>query len=131
MRRSDAQLLGKVIQTRGGFGHREHVELAWSYLRLYPLAEAEGVMVAAIRHVARQHGAEEKYHETITRAWLRCVAVHMQRWGAESFEAFIERNPALLDGGLLEHFYSRALVFGGDARAAWVDPDLRPLPTLA
>lgn len=51
--------------------------------------------------------------------------------GAESFEAFIERNPDLLDGKLLEHFYSRELIFGEPARSVWVDPDLRPLPTLA
>jgi hypothetical protein len=131
MRRSDIELLEKIIRTRGGFGHREHLELAWTYLRLYPIREAEGVMVAAIRHVARRHGAEEKYHETITRAWLQFVAVHMQRWGAGSFEEFIERNPDLLDVKLVEHFYSRKLIFGEPARVAWVDPDLRPLPTLA
>ena len=88
-------------------------------------------MGAAIRHVARRQGAEGKYHETLTRAWLRCVAVHMRRWGAESFEQFIERNPDLLDGKLLEHFYSRDRIFGEPARAGWVDPDLRPLPTLS
>ena len=131
MRRSDAGVLDEIIRTRGGFGHREHLELAWTYLRLHPIEEAQGVMIAAIRHIARRHGAEEKYHETITRAWLRFVAVHMRRWGAESFEEFIERNPDLLDGQLLEHFYSRELIFGGPARVAWVDPDLRPLPTLA
>jgi hypothetical protein len=87
-------------------------------------------MSAAIRHVARRHGAEGKYHETITRAWVRCVAVHMQRWGAESFEEFIKGNAALLDGKLLEHFYSQHVIFGEPARTTWVDPDLRPLPTL-
>ena len=54
----------------------------------------------------------------------------MQRWGAQSFEEFIERNPELLDGKLVEHFYSRELIFSDSARAVWVDPDLRPLPTL-
>ncbi|MGZ4249746.1 MAG: hypothetical protein ACXVUE_15745 [Solirubrobacteraceae bacterium] len=131
MRKADVELLDQIIGTRGGFGHREHLELAWTYLRLYPVEEAEGVIIAAIRHVARRHGAEQKYHETITRAWLRCVAVHRQRWGAESFADFIERNPELLDGRLLEHFYSRELIFGEPARAVWVDPDLRPLPALA
>jgi hypothetical protein len=70
------------------------------------------------------------HHETITRAWLQFVAVHTQRWGAESFKAFIETNPDLLDRKLIEHFYSPGLIFGGPARAAWVDPDLRQLPAL-
>jgi hypothetical protein len=130
MRRSDLEVLDQIVQVRGGFGHREHLELAWTYLRVYPIEEAEGVMTAAIRHIARRHEAEQKYHQTITRAWLQFVAVHMQRWGAESFEEFIERNPELLDGKLVEHFYSRELIFSDCARAVWVDPDLRPLPTL-
>ena len=131
MRRSDVDVLDKIIRARGGFGHREHLELAWSYLRLHPTEEAQRVMIAAIRHIARRHGAEGKYHATITVAWLQCVAVHMQRWRAESFAEFIERNPALLDRKLLDHFYSRELIVGEPARSGWVDPDLRPLPTLA
>jgi hypothetical protein len=131
MRRSDVTILEEIIRARGGFGHREHIELAWSYLRVYPVDTAEGVMIAAIRHIAERHGAPGKYHETITRSWLRCVAVHMQRWGAETFEGFIGRNSDLLDRALLQHFYSRELIFGESARAVWVDPDLRPLPALA
>jgi hypothetical protein len=131
MRSFDVKVLERIVRTRGGFGHREHLELAWNYLRVYPIEEAEPVMIAAIRHIARGHGAEGKYHETITRAWLRFTAVHMQRWGAESFEEFIERNPDLLNGKLIEHFYSPELIFGEPARAVWVGPDLRPLPMLA
>jgi hypothetical protein len=130
MRKGDVEIVEEIIQSRGGFGHREHLELAWTYLRRYPIDEAAGVMTAAVRHVARGHGAEDKYHETITRAWLHFVAVHMQRWGAESFEAFLELNPDLLDRRLIEHFYSPGLIFGGPARAACVDPDLRQLPAL-
>jgi hypothetical protein len=32
---------------------------------------------------------------------------------------------------LIEHFYSRELVFSESARAVWADPDIRPLPALA
>jgi hypothetical protein len=55
----------------------------------------------------------------------------MQRWPADSFEAFIEGNPALLDRHPIEHFYSRELIFGESARAAWMEPDRHRLPTLA
>lgn len=87
-------------------------------------------MVEAIRHIARLHGAEGKYHETITRAWIHFVAVHIQRWGAESFEEFIERNSDLLDSKLIEHFYSPELIRSEPARADWVAPDLHRLPAL-
>jgi hypothetical protein len=131
MRKRDLQLVQEVLETRGGFGHREHLELAWNYLRFYPSDEAGEVMVAAIRHVARLHGAEGKYHETMTRAWLHLVAVHVKRWGADSFEVFLARNPDLLDVRLIEHFYSREVILSEPARAAWTAPDQRPLPVLA
>jgi len=131
MRKRDLQLVQEIVEARGGFGHREHLELAWNYLRVYSIDEAGEAMVAAIRHVARLHGAENKYHETITRAWLHFVAVHAKRWGADSFESFLERNPDLLDSKLIQHFYSRELIFSEPARAAWTAPDLRRLPALS
>ncbi len=88
-------------------------------------------MVTGIRLVARRHGAEDKYHETMTRAWLHFVAVHNQRWGADRFDEFIKRNPALLDSGLIQHLYSRELILSQPARAGWSTLDLRPLPALA
>ena len=130
MRKRDLQALQEILASRGAFGHREHLELAWNLLRRYPIDEAAEIMVAAIRHVARLHGAEDKYHETMTRAWLHFVAVHTQRWGAESFEAFVERNPDLLDRTLIERFYSPELIFSESARVAWAVPDIRPLPAL-
>jgi hypothetical protein len=86
---------------------------------------------AAIRRVARLHGAEEKYHATITRAWLHFVAVHIERWGADSFEEFLESNRELLDSKLIQHFYSRELLRSEPARVSWTSPDLRRLPALA
>jgi hypothetical protein len=130
MRKRDLQILHQILESRGGFGHREHLELAWKLLRRYPIDEAAESMVAAIRHVAQLHGADDKYHETITRAWLHFVAVHTQRWGAESFEDFIERNPDLLDPRLIEHFYSRELILSESARLVWEIPDIRQLPAL-
>jgi hypothetical protein len=131
MQKRHLRVLQEILRSRGGFGHREHLELAWSYLRLYSIDEANEAMVAAIRHVARLHGAEDKYHETITRAWLHLVAVHGQRWSADSFETFMDLNPDLLNSKLLQHFYSRELILSEPARAAWTAPDLRPLPALA
>lgn len=67
----------------------------------------------------------------MTRAWLHCVAVHARRWGAGDFDAFLKRNPELLDRGLLAHFYSSELIGSDRARAGWSEPDLRALPALA
>jgi hypothetical protein len=54
MRKQDLQILHEILESRGGFGHREHLELAWTYLRRYPTDEAAKVTVAAIQRIARQ-----------------------------------------------------------------------------
>lgn len=115
----------------GKFGHREHLELAWNYLDRYPLAVAKRAMASAIRRIAAEHGAADKYHETLTLAWVHLVAVHRERWPASTFGEFIGRNPQLLDSHLLDGHYSSDVLWRGGARAAWTEPDLRTLPVLA
>jgi hypothetical protein len=131
VRECDLNALNDLIESRGGFGHREHLELAWDLLHRYSVNEASDVMADLIRDLALRHGAADKYHETITRTWLQCVAVHTQRWDADTFETFIERNPDLLNRDLLNHFYSRELIKSDTARADWAVPDIRQLPALA
>lgn len=48
MRTCDREVLEKLLEIRGEFGHREHLELAWTYLRTYAPEEAAESMVAAI-----------------------------------------------------------------------------------
>lgn len=124
-------ILHEVLARGQGFGHRQHLELAWRYLEKHEPQEAGVLLADAIRKVAAAHGAPDKFHATVTAAWVRCVAVHRQRWPARSFDEFIERNHALLDATLLERHFSRSLLFSDKARSAVVEPDLRPLPALA
>jgi hypothetical protein len=124
-------ILHEILARGEGFGHRQHVELTWRCLEDHTPDQALAIVADAIRHVAAAHGASDKYHATLTSAWVRCVAVHRERWPAASFDEFIERNPALLDAKLLEHFYSPNLLFSDGARAGITSPDLHPLPTLA
>ncbi len=130
MRPTDLRVLEAVVGKAGKFGHREHVELAWRYLDRHPLAAAKQAMASAIRHVAAQHGASDKYHETLTLAWVHLVAVHHERWPAGTFEEFIARNSQLLDSRLLDEHYSSDVLWTGGARSSWTEPDLRALPML-
>jgi hypothetical protein len=131
VRPTDLRVLEGVLAKAGRFGHRQHLELAWRYLDRYPLAVAKQAMTAAIRHVAAEHGAADKYHETLTLAWVHLVAVHRERWPAGTSEEFIVRNPMLLDSHLLDEHYSPDVLWSGGARAAWTEPDLRALPALS
>jgi hypothetical protein len=127
----DRQILHDVLGRGDGFGHRQHIEITWRYLALHDASEAVDSVATAIRQVAAAHGQPAKFHQTITRSWVQCVAVHRERWPADSFEDFLDRNPQLLDAGLLGHFYSPGLLASPEARSQWVDPDLHALPVLA
>jgi hypothetical protein len=127
----DRQVLHDILGRGDGFGHRQHVELAWRYLTRHDPDQAADSVAGAIRTVAEAHGQPGKFHQTITRSWVQCVAVHQERWPAATFPEFIDANAPLLDTGLLGHFYSPQLLASPEARARWVAPDLRALPALA
>ena len=124
----DLRDLERIVGAHGRFGHREHVELAWTYLGRYRLEQATDAMSAAVRHLAGEHGMPDRYHETLTRSWVRLVDVHRRDSDARSFDEFIAANSGLLHRHLLERHYSRDLIAGHGARAEWTEPDLRPLP---
>jgi len=129
----DRQDLRRIIDAAGGFGHREHLELAYRLLSRHRIADAEAAMTGALREVAAAHGMPERYHDTLTRSWVRLIAVHRRRWDAATFDAFMERaeNRPLLERALLDGHYTRELLFSGRARAGWVAPDVAPLPSAA
>jgi hypothetical protein len=131
MRKQDLDILQSIVVTRGGFGHREHLELVWSYLQIYDAAATHRAVRAAIRHLASAHGAPDKYHETITRSWVHLVVLHRAESAAESFDEFIGGNSGLLNRHLLEAHYSREVLSSPEARVRWTEPDLRELPTAA
>lgn len=88
---------------------------------------AEPRTIAAIRRVAA-HGAIEKYHETITRFWLRLVARHLREDSpAAAFDDFLSGSPGLLDTGLVRRRYRPETLAGEQARREWVEPDLKRL----
>jgi hypothetical protein len=126
----DLGALQSLLARHGRFGHREHLELAWTYLGRYPARRAARAMAVAIQHLAATHGASAKYHDTITGSWVHLVAVHRQRCEGETFDDFLARNPELLDQRLLEAHYSPALLWSEEARSHWVPPDIRSLPAL-
>jgi len=111
------------------FGHREHLRLAWLCLSRQGEQHGAASTIAAVRRVAAALGASEKYHETITRFWLRLVAHHIKRDPVvASFDDFLLNSPRLLDPGLMRRHYRPETLAGERARREWVEPDLIPLP---
>ena len=111
------------------FGHREHVRLAWLYLRGHGWEEGTRRIRETIRRYATALGAPGKYHETLTRAWCACVQGALEETpGLEAFDAFVEAHAELLDGRLLERHYRKETLGTAAAKEGWVEPDLEPLP---
>ena len=91
------------------FHHADHLRLALAYLTdSASVAEAADRMAGAVRAFARAAGQEQKYHHTLTVAWVRLVA-------------------RLLDRGLPLAYYSPDRLSSREARERWVEPDVQPL----
>ena len=120
-------LFAEVVGDTGRFGHREHVHVTWLAVRRFGTAEAVEVISDGIRRTARYAGAPQKYHATVSRAWVELVACHSGT-GEEDFDAFLARYPDLLDKRLLSRFYRSTTLASVAARSGWVEPDLHPIP---
>jgi hypothetical protein len=86
------------------FHHADHVRVAFIYLRRYSLLEALQKFSASLRRFASANGKPQRYHETITWAYMFLVG---ERMGQESWEVFARNNPDLLDWerSILKKFY--------------------------
>ncbi len=123
-----SELMAEVMATADRFAHRQHVHLTWLAVRRYGTAAAIDLVSEGIQGVARYAGAPQKYHTTISRAWVELVGHHAEHCAAADFDTFAERNAALLDKRLLTRFYRPATLAAADARTGWVSPDLAPFP---
>ena len=76
------------------------------------------------------NSATSGYHETVTHAYVRLIA---GLFADCSGQPLPERISTLVNGPLGERdallrFYSRETLMSPQARAEWVEPDVRPLP---
>jgi len=82
------------------------------------------------RFLAHVGAPLDKYHETLTRAWILAVAHFINQTPPRaSADELIERNPQLLDSRVMLTHYSVELLFSDRARGAFVEPDLERIPS--
>jgi hypothetical protein len=123
------RLLHEIVPPDGGFGHRQHVHLAFLTTRAHGTGPAIARISSWIRYIAAYERAPQKYNATVTRAWTEIVGHHVRADPAVAdFAEFAGRHPALLDKRLLSRHYSSAVLASAAARAGWVEPDLTPFP---
>jgi len=117
------------------FHHADHVRLAFEYLRRYPALEALEKFSAALQRFAAAQAKAQRYHETITWAYLLLIRERQARAGCaqtpcaqtrlETWEEFAERNADLLvwKGGVLSTLYRQETLDSELARRTFVLPD--------
>lgn len=108
------------------FHHRDHVRLAWICLQRSPLLEALRRFIEALRRFAAYHGALEKYHETITWAYILIIHDRMARESqAKTWEQFKLENTDLFDrkSNVLRLYYRESTLKSTQARARFLFPD--------
>jgi len=106
--------------------HRAHLAVAASYLRCYPLSEATDRARIHIRRYNESRGNLTGYHETITVLFLRLVASEL-RTNPPVLCEFVNDLAGRFPMDSLLGYYSRERLWSDEARAAFVEPDLRPL----
>jgi hypothetical protein len=80
------------------FGHREHVRLAWLYLRRGGRDDTERKLLDGLRSFAARAGKPDKFDAALTVAWIAVLddAVASVGSGA-TFDALVAARPDLLD----------------------------------
>jgi hypothetical protein len=118
------------VYAPANFSHRAHIRLAYLYLASNDVERAAELMRTSLLNFLKVHGiTPTKYHETLTRGWILAVHHFMHRCPeAASSDDFIAREPMLLDSRIMLTHYSTELLFSNRARAAFVEPDLDPIP---
>ncbi|HEY3762260.1 MAG TPA: hypothetical protein VGN23_10990 [Verrucomicrobiae bacterium] len=113
--------------------HKEHIKLAYLYLRKYLLDEAIDHVRTRIKAYNAAHKVPEAvdrgYHETMTQAWMRLVHLTLCEYGpAENADKFYEQHPQLWQMKTLRLFYTRDRFMTLQAKQEFIEPDLTPLP---
>jgi hypothetical protein len=127
-------------EPEGGFHHREHLRVAWLYLRRDPWPVALGRFAEGLKGFAIAQGHPGLYHETVTVAYFLLIHQRMVERGQvlncefatpdltppePTFDAFVAGHPELLGWkpSILDRYYEAATLASDLARRVFVMPD--------
>jgi hypothetical protein len=109
------------------FHHADHLRAAWLYLTRFPTAEAIARCSDALKSYASSLGKADRYHETITWAYLLLVNERIGRSGhLATWEQFAAAHPDLFDWKnsiLLKYYRSETVQNSELARRVFLMPD--------
>ena len=125
---SDDELVeGFEAATLETFAHADHVRLTIIYLCRHGRGETERRMLEGLRRFATAKGDPQKFHVTMTRAWIALIeSARGANANVRDATELVAACPVLLDRDALLRFYSRDRLNSDEARTGWIPPDLAP-----
>jgi hypothetical protein len=118
--------LERCLLAKEEFHHRDHLTVAVVYLYASNLEVAVDRMRATLKRFAAHHSVSGLYHETLTRFWLMQVEQRLDRNECLS-ESVKKVRDQLNDKNLVFNYYSRERIESKEAKATWLEPDLKEL----
>ncbi|SRR5258706_10636662 len=106
------------------FHHRDHVRLAWIYLRDQPPLDALARFTTSLKRFATAKGSPGLYHETITWAYLLLIHERMERNPVADFVTFEGANADLFtwNPSILNRYYDQETLASPLAKRSFVMP---------
>lgn len=106
------------------FRHRDHVRMAWLYVRAHGAGAADA-FATDLRRFAAAKGVPGLYHATITGAYIALIAERDAAMPGASWESFATAHGDLLawKPGVLDRYYSAERLWSPAARARFLMPD--------
>jgi len=108
------------------FHHADHLRMAFLYVCHYPILEAIQRFSEALRRFACAQGKPDRYHQTITWAYMFLIAERRERLDrGNNWEEFRSHNPDLLNWkpDILARYYHEETLNSSLARQIFVFPD--------
>ena len=112
------------------FHHRDHVRLAWLYLKGMPLLEAIARFCDGLKRFATANGKPDRYHETVS--WAFLFLIHQRMMESQessstdlSWPEFAATNTDLLNWkeNILHRYYTAETLRSLRAKKSFLLPD--------
>lgn len=120
----DELVAGFEAATLESFPHADHVRLTIIYLNRFGRDDTERKLFEGLRRFAAAKGVPEKFHITMTVAWIDIVAAaRAQHPDLTDPAALVAACPELLDRDLVLRFYTPERLSSPNAKTNFLPPD--------
>ena len=114
--------LERCLLAKTEFQHRDHLAVAVAYLYAADFDSALDRMRTTLLRFSSHHGVRDRYHETLTRFWMREVENRLDRRFCLR-ESVQQIQAALCDKDLPFSYYRKETLASPQAKQNFVEPD--------